>query len=398
MTESLVGQEVVVDVGPVAHGGHHVARYDGRVIFVRHAVAGEHVRVRLTEGHSESRFLRGDAIEVLAASPDRVDRPCPYAGPGLCGGCDFQHIALPRQRSMLAAVVTEQLQRLAGISWEGEVEPVPGDEDGLGWRTRVRFASTSDRRPGLHRHRSDDVVPIDRCLIADPRLPDVSGALRDGAAEAQAVVSSTGERVVVTSPAEAPIVTESLGGLRFQVHAGDFWQVHPGAAQALTSAVMTELAPRSGSVAGTCTPGPASSPPCSPKRWGVGGVVAVESHRRSAADLCTNVADRPQVRTVAQPVEKFVRSRAAQGRLDLVVVDPPQSGAGKAVVAGIARQRPRAVAYVACDPAALARDLATFAAHGYQLQSLRAFDLFPMTHHVECVGVLERSPAARTGC
>jgi len=388
VTESLVGREVDVDVGPVAHGGHHVARHDGRVIFVRHAVTGEHVRVRITDGHSESRFLRGDAIEVITASPDRVDPPCPYAGPGLCGGCDFQHIALPRQRTMLAAVVSEQLTRLAGISWGGEVEPVTGDEDGLGWRTRVRFAATRDRRPGLHRHRSDDVLPIDRCLIADPRLPDVSGALRAGAAEAQAVVSSTGERIVVTSPAEAPIVTESLGGLRFQVHAGDFWQVHPGAAQALTSAVMTELAPRSGERCWDLYAGAGLFTAVLAEAVGEsGGVVAVESHRRSAADLCTNVADRPQVRTVAQPVERFVRSRAAQGRLDLVVLDPPQSGAGKAVVAGIARQRPRAVAYVACDPAALARDLATFAAHGYSLHSLRAFDLFPMTHHVECVAI-----------
>ncbi|MBA2773785.1 MAG: TRAM domain-containing protein, partial [Nocardioidaceae bacterium] len=97
MSESLVGTAVVVDVGPVAHGGHHVARHEGRVVFVRHALTGERVRVRVTDGQSDSRFLRADAVEVLEASPDRVDRPCPYAGPGLCGGCDFQHISLPRQ-------------------------------------------------------------------------------------------------------------------------------------------------------------------------------------------------------------------------------------------------------------------------------------------------------------
>ncbi len=388
MTEPVVGLEVVVDVGPVAHGGHHVARHDGRVIFVRHAIAGERVRVRITEGHSESRFLRADAIEVLAASPDRVEALCPHAGPGLCGGCDFQHIALPRQRSMLAAVVSEQLQRLAGISWEGEVEPVPGDADGLGWRTRVRFAATTDRRPGLHRHRSDGILPIDRCLIADSRLPDVSSALLAGADEAQAVVTSTGERVVVTSPADAPLVTETVSGLQFQVHAGDFWQVHPGAAEALTTAVLAGLAPQPGERCWDLYAGAGLFAAVLAAAVGESGaVVAVESHRRSAAALGANVADRPQVRSVAQPVETFVRSRAAQGRLDLVVLDPPQSGARKAVVSGIARQRPRAVAYVACDPAALARDLATFAAHGYRLDSLRAFALFPMTHHVECVAI-----------
>lgn len=121
-------------------------------------------------------------------------------------------------------------------------------------------------------------------------------------------------------------------------------------------------------------------------------MLAVESHRRSVEDLRANMADLPQVRAVGQRVETFVSSRIAQGRLDLVVLDPPRVGAGKAVVTGISRQRPRAVAYVACDPAALARDLATFAQQGYTVTSLRAFDIFPMTHHIECVAICTPTP------
>jgi tRNA/tmRNA/rRNA uracil-C5-methylase (TrmA/RlmC/RlmD family) len=119
-----------------------------------------------------------------------------------------------------------------------------------------------------------------------------------------------------------------------------------------------------------------------------GAVVAVESHRRAVADLRRNLSEHPNVRPIAERVDRFVRSRQAQGRVEVVVLDPPRSGAGRDVVRRIAARRPRVVSYVACDPAALARDLATFAEAGYRLATLRAFDLFPMTHHVECVATL----------
>jgi len=386
---SLVGHELELDVGAVAHGGHHVARHDGRVVFVRHALTGERVRVRVTEGNQESRYLRADAVEVLAASTDRVRRPCPYAGPGKCGGCDFQHVRLSRQRAMLAEVVAEQLQRLAGIDWSGTVEAAPGDDEGLGWRTRIRFAATEDGRPGLRRHRSDEVVAVDNCRIAHPGLPDVRAALRDGAAQAQAVVSSTGEQVVVTDPTHAPTVTERAVDRYFRVHAGDFWQVHPSAAAMLAEAVITGLQPRAGERCWDLYSGVGLFAAYLGVRVGESGaVLAVESHRRSLDDLAANCADQPAVRPVRARVDQFVRSRAAQGRLDLVVLDPPRKGAGAAVVRAIAKQRPRAVAYVACDPAALARDLATFASVGYEMERVRAFDIFPMTHHVECVAVV----------
>jgi len=391
--ESLVGTSMVVDVGPVAHGGHHVARHDGRVVFVRHAINGEQVRIRVTEGDETSRFLRADVIEVIRASPHRVARPCVHAGPDACGGCDFQHVAPAHQREMLGEVVAEQLQRLAGIEWHGEVEEVPGDDGGLRWRTRVRYRATPDRQPGLRKHRSDEVVAIDRCEIADPRLPDVTELLAAGHDMVQAVVTGTGQTALVQNPTSAEIVTETVGGRTFQVNAGDFWQVHPGAAEVLSSAVLDGLAPQGGERCWDLYAGVGLFAASLGAAVGESGaVVAVESQRRSVANLRANVADQPQVRVVSQRVDRFVRSRAAQGRLDLVVLDPPRAGAHKAVVAGIARQRPRAVAYVACDPAALARDLSTFASLGYRLESLRAFDLFPMTHHVECVAVLTTQP------
>ena len=125
-------------VGPVAHGGHCVARHEGRVVFVRHSLPGERVVVRVTEDRHPG-FCRADAIEVLEASPSRVERPCPYSGPGLCGGCDWQHVDPAEQRRLKADVVREQLARLAGLDDVAvTVEELPGGP--LRWRSRARFA------------------------------------------------------------------------------------------------------------------------------------------------------------------------------------------------------------------------------------------------------------------
>lgn len=124
---SLVGEEYEVEVGPVAHGGHCIARTDeGRVLFVRHTLPGEKIVARVTDGDEGSRYLRADAVEILDASKDRVEAPCPYAGPGMCGGCDWQHAKPGAQRRLKGEVITEQLQRLAGLTpeeagWDGTV-------------------------------------------------------------------------------------------------------------------------------------------------------------------------------------------------------------------------------------------------------------------------------------
>ncbi|MGB0099094.1 MAG: TRAM domain-containing protein, partial [Nocardioides sp.] len=130
---SRVGERFEAAVGPIAHGGHCIVRLEGttddptdrpRVVFVRHAIPGERVVVEITEGTDGDRFWRGDAVEVLEASADRVEPPCPFAGPGRCGGCDFQHVSLSRQRELKAAVVREQLARLAATDVPVVVEAV----------------------------------------------------------------------------------------------------------------------------------------------------------------------------------------------------------------------------------------------------------------------------------
>src|SRR5699024_5710234 len=164
-TSTTVGRRVELEVESVAHGGHCVARWDDRVVFVRHALPGERVVVEITEGTEGNRFWRGDAVEVLEPSPDRVEAPCPVAGPRLCGGCDVQPVRIERQRALKAAVVQEQLRRLARLDVEVNVEEVPGDEEGLGWRTRQRYVALPGGRHGMRKHRSHEVVPVEHCLL-----------------------------------------------------------------------------------------------------------------------------------------------------------------------------------------------------------------------------------------
>lgn len=405
-------------VGPVANGGWCVARHEGRVVFVRHALPGERVRVEITE--ETTRFLRADAVEILSPSPDRVVPPCPYAGPGLCGGCDWQHATLEAQRALKAEVVAEQLSRLAGILREIVVEEVPGAKDGLGWRTRVQFAATPAGELGFRRHRSHDIQPVDACLIAHPEVEAVgveAGSWR-GAAAVEVIASSGGDRAIVVSPRLRRTVTvpdldapasilvnqgkgrtearygsgmlhERVGDREFQVAGSGFWQVHPGAAEALLDAVLAYAAPEPGEWAldlycgvGLFAAGLAE---------GVGpdgAVFGVESEGPAVRDAQRNLRDLPQARVERGRVEDAL-DRFQIERADLVVVDPPRSGLGKEVVERVSTLEASRIVYVSCDPATLARDLAWFAENGYTLSDLRAFDCFPQTHHVECVALLQ---------
>lgn len=396
-----------VEVGPVAHGGHCVARLDvgdggpGRVVFVRHALPGERVMLTLTDT-SHARFWRADATEVLVASPERVEPRCPVAGPGLCGGCDWQHASLPEQRRLKTAVVAEQLQRLAGLTWTGEVEAVPVPDaagglvdDGLDWRTRMRYHADDAGRAALRRHRSDALVPVpdDGCPIASPRTPPVTGRRWPAGAEVVAGGSPTGSALLVAGRIEATTgdatpdggLRETVRGRAYAVPPGGFWQVHPASATVLVDAVLAGLVPQPGENAFDlyCGVGVFAGAlvDAGAQVWGL------ESGRAAVAAARNNLADAGgRARLTAELVERGLARLPKTA--DLVVLDPPRAGAGARVMRDIAARRPRAIAYVACDPAALARDLATAAKHGYTATSIRAFDLFPMTQHVECVAVL----------
>lgn len=371
---------MILTVGRVAAGGACVARAeDGRVVFVRHALPGETVRVVVTsEG---KRFLRADAVEVLEPSPDRVPAPCPYVG--TCGGCDWQHASPAAQLALKTDLVREHLQRLAGLAWQGAVEAV---EPRWGWRTRVQWAVGPDGSVGLHPHRSHEVLPVEACLIAaapPPASGEPGTVVEVTAVQGQRVTTVDGRR------ADAAGIRVTVAGRRFEVAAGGFWQVHERAPDVLWEAVRTGLAPQPGErvvdlYAGaglfTALLGEAVGP--------TGSVLAVEGSARACADAARNTDDQPWVRVrTAAVTPVLVRGL----RADVVVLDPPRAGAGLEVSAALAALPLRAVAYVSCDAATLARDLRVFRDAGWEVASLRAFDLYPQTEHVELVAVLTPS-------
>ncbi|MEE6262962.1 class I SAM-dependent RNA methyltransferase [Plantactinospora sonchi] len=431
-------ERVELTVGPVAHGGHCVARLDGRVVFVRHALPGERVVAEITEIRRD--FLRADAVEVLEAAPERVEPPCPYARPGRCGGCDLQHVAPDAQRAWKAGVVREQLLRLGGLTpaevdeLDVQVHALPGGP--LGWRSRVRYAVDAAGRAGLLKHRSHEVVPIDRCLIAHPAIQELPVLSADGRrwpdADAVETIASTGGDVVVralrdgglraggdlaepdvrTGPSHvvgsspepdparpygapgagvpaAETVREQAVGRTWRLPPESFWQVHPAAADTLAAAVLDLLDPRPGESAWDLYGGAGLFAAALAGRVGpTGRVTVVESAPAAVEAGRQNLRDLPRVEFVRASVGPALARRRIIGPVDLVVLDPPRAGAGAAVVRDVVAATRRAVAYVACDPAAFARDVRTFRAAGWRLAALRGYDLFPMTQHVELVALL----------
>ncbi len=408
-----------LEAGPIAAGGGCVARADdGRVVFVRHCLPGEHVLAAITE--ETKSYLRADAIAITEPSPDRVEPPCRYAGPGRCGGCDWQHVSLAAQRALKADLVAQQLRRLAGVDPSFEVEQVLGAPDGLGWRTRVGFAVDDSGRVGLHKHRSHELQLVDRCLIASKGVEAV-GVERlnwPGVDDLEVLASPSGECVVSLNTKrrrlsglpvlaaglvvngrltrEPERVSFNVLGRRYEVGAGVFWQVHPGAAETLARAVLKGLGARPGDHVADLYAGAGLFAALLGDVVGPSGsVLAVERDRWACADAARNTTDQPQVKIRKAAVTPVLIAETL-GKVDLVVLDPSREGAGRAVMTALAafEPGPRRIAYVACDPASFARDLRVLIEAGWVLDSLRAFDMFPMTEHVEIVALIDAPPAS----
>jgi len=398
-----------LDVGRVAHGGHCVARHEGRVVFVRHTLPGERVLARLTDAEPDARFWRADAVEVLEPSPDRVPSPWPEAGPGGVGGGELGHVAMVAQRTWKATVVAEQLHRLARLDREVVVEAAPGETDGLGWRTRIELTTDGAGRPGMHRYRSEEVVPLTAMPLAVAGIADLDifGRRWPAAVRLTAVAPVGGDRPLVLvdgvpwsgdGPDRRPNARSSVREravlatteYSWRVAAAGFWQVHRTAPTALGMAVLDAVGPRDGATVLDLYAGAGMfTLPLADVVGPSGRVVAVEGDPGAVRGARRNAHDRPQVELHLGGVTE-VLGQDVVAHPDVVVLDPPRVGAGRDVVERLVALRPERVVYVACDPAALARDVAYLGQRGYSLTGLRAFDLFPMTHHVECVATFDR--------
>lgn len=362
-----VGQRAVVAIEKVAHGGHFIARLDGAVIFVRHGIPGETVEIELVSvGKS---FSRADVINVITPSPDRVTAPCSFSGAGKCGGCDFQHISAQRQRDLKADVIEEQFARIAKRELRIEVEEVSGS---LHWRTRCGVNIDSQGRAGFYKSRSHDVLPISDCPVLVPELKYSEFASRKHDPNSRVDLSAS---------------NFTVGNHTFKVSPQSFWQSHKDAPSVLTEAMLKFADLRDGDHVLDLYGGVGLFSAAIAEHIGeTGHIELVEGSKFATADAKVNFADNSRIEIRTGDVAKILPRIS---KSDVIVLDPPREGAGAEVATEIGRLQPRRVVYIACDPAALARDVTFLEAQGFALTQLRAFDLFPMTHHIECIALFE---------
>ena len=387
-----VGDRFVATIEKVAHGGHFIVRHMGAVIFVRHGIPGEEVEIEITG--TGSSFNRGDVVSVIKASPDRVVAPCQFAHRAGCGGCDFQHISLNRQRQLKSDVVTEQFSRIAKQDIAVEVEEVG---PALGYRTRFNAVTTRNGDIGFKQARSNKVIAVNDCRILAPEMnyQELSSRRWKGDLRVEVSISSTGERTIATgySRDESPVRTSEgvdvgnyeVNGFALEVSQRSFWQSHKLAPSVLSKAVLEYANLQTGDKVLDLYGGVGLFTSQFLGAIGeTGSVGLVEGSKSATADAMRNFENFSNVSVHTGDVAKLLPRFS---KADVIVLDPPREGAGKDVVTAMVALKPRSIIYVACDPAALARDTNYLGELGYKLQELRAFDLFPMTHHIESVAL-----------
>jgi tRNA/tmRNA/rRNA uracil-C5-methylase (TrmA/RlmC/RlmD family) len=396
-----IGEICTVEIEKVAHGGHFIARYQGAVIFIRHAIPGEIVEVEITA--IEKSFLRAEVRAVIEASAHRVQAPCAYAHPGGCGGCDFQHIDYNHQRQLKSAVIAEQFARIAKMEIDIEVEEVSTP---LHWRSRFAATSNQQGELGFKETRSNSIIPISHCPVLIPEIDFGTIALESISknSRVEVALSTKGERTISISPIRTtrleknpPLqIVEGKSALhyevisdsdtyKFQVSQGSFWQSNISAPSTLVKAVKEFAQVREGDHIIDLYGGVGLFAKSLIKDIGsTGKIDLVEASTTATRDAQQNFRDHHNVTVhrgdVARVISQFESA-------DVVLLDPPRTGAGQSVLIAIADMAPRSIIYIACDPAALARDTGYLRDCGYHLQSIRAFDLFPMTHHIESIAL-----------
>jgi tRNA/tmRNA/rRNA uracil-C5-methylase (TrmA/RlmC/RlmD family) len=394
---------LTLTAGPPANGGSCVARHEGRVVFVRYALPGERVRVRVVADHES--YWHAEVVEVLEASPDRIDPLCPIAGVDGSGCCDLAFAAPEAARRLKGAVVANQLSKLGGFHWCDEQDAFAeqvGDGEARGWRTRVRLDTGDDGRAGFHRYHSAELVTDLHCgQLPAAALDGLSGNGWPAGAHLHVALDDDGVRHVVQSGPRVGKRTPTRvveGGYEATQRVSDrvwrvpvtaFWQAHRDAARVYSGLVAEWAQLSDGMVAWDLYGGAGIFAAVLGEAVGARGqVVTVDTSRGASRSARTALADLTSVSVVTDSVRRALA--AERRRADVAVLDPPRSGAGREVIDLLAAAEVRRIVHIGCDAASFARDVGLYIKHGYRVEGLRVFDSFPLTHHVECVAVLTR--------
>jgi tRNA/tmRNA/rRNA uracil-C5-methylase (TrmA/RlmC/RlmD family) len=397
--------ELTLDTGAPANGGSCVAHHDGRVVFVRYALPGERVRVRVTADRGS--YWHAEVIEVIEPSADRTASLCPIAGVDGAGCCDLAFAVPDAVRALKAQVVANQLGRLGGYRWgdpDTQAEAL-SDAGPTGWRTRVRLDVGPDGRPGFHRYHSDELVTDLRCgqLLAGmldglsetgwPPHAHLHVALDDDGR--RHVVSSVraGRRTVTTVAEGDYYAVQRVGRRSWRVPVTAFWQAHRDAPGVYRNLVVDWAQAAAGMTAWDLYGGVGVFAAALGEAVGESGrVLTVDTSRAATRAARDALVDLPQVDVVTDSVRRALTSqRARDSRADVAVLDPPRAGAGREVVDLLAAAGVPRVVHIGCEAASFARDVGLYRGHGYTVEKIKVFDAFPLTHHTECVALLTRT-------
>ncbi|WP_425176705.1 class I SAM-dependent RNA methyltransferase [Mycobacterium sp.] len=390
--------DLTLTVGAPANGGSCVARHDGRVVFVRYALPGERVRVRVTADRGS--YWHAEAIEVIEPSDDRTASLCPIAGVDGSGCCDLAFVDPAAARALKAEVVSNQLARLGSYEWREAVRPLSATGP-TGWRTRIRLDVGADGHAGFHRYRSDE-------LVADLNCGQLPAGMIDGLAHTEwppgahvhVVVDDDGQRHVARTVrhgrrSSTDVVEGGSQGVHragrhsWQVPLTTFWQAHRDAARTYSELVSDWAQPSPGMTAWDLYGGVGVFAAALGDAVGDSGqVVSVDSSRAASRAARATLADLPQLSVITDSVRRALT--AQRGGADVAVLDPPRAGAGREVIELLAAAEVPRVVHIGCEAASFARDIGLYQRHGYAVNKIRVFDSFPLTHHVECVALLTR--------
>ena len=405
------GQTLTLEVSKIVHGGYGLGRVDGQVLFVPGSAPGDVVDVVVTDVKKSHAFA--DVVAVIQPSPHRVPHIWPEADVSRephnrVGGADFGHLTLDYQRQVKTDIVREALARQGDVSPDLSdsvvVQPIPGNADGTGWRTRVTLHVDDNGVAGQRAFRSHRVIPTTTLPLAHPDIQAMAAHLSSWPGEKGLHLgrsSTGGQWLMMAGDTPAP-VTEQVGNHTFHLNTEVFWQVHESAAEVLSHAALDAVDWDNwdeGAANHDLYGGVGLFAAVLAERGGLGShITSVESHEKASGFAEGNLAGFENASVVTSDVMAYLRSQvkglsassADRFSRATILLDPPRSGAGKSVIESLVALAPQQLVYVACDPVAFARDQKLLSAAGYGLTSLQAFDLFPHTHHIEMVAGFQR--------
>jgi len=384
------GDVLTLNIEKVAHGGFCVARHEGIVIFVRHALPNEKVEAQLISLAPGKKSWFAQTLKVINASKFRRNSPCLYFKSDGCGGCDWMHTSASYQRQLKLEVLIELLERLGKITHAREICRMNDvDPEEKNWRTKIRVIANDKGELGFRKYRSSEIQVIDKCLIAAEEINKSLNEVGKKISGSEIELIKNNEEVIVLGKDSKNIkINRTVNDDNYEASGSGFWQIHPKSLDVLSELIEKDIKKMSVESFLDLYSGVGVFSSVILKIFPNASGFVIESDKEAAESAKKNLSQFKKVKILKQKVENWIFT--TREKFDLIVLDPPRSGAGVKVMQSICKKAKQKIIYIACDPASLARDTAVAKENGWVLEKVEVYDLFPMTHHFESVAVFTR--------